>query len=311
MIRRRAVVLLASLAVARSASAQSTPLLERREVRADDHPLTVWSKRPATPARGAILLVHGRTWSSRPNFDLKVPGVRVSLMDALVAKGYAVYALDQRGYGGTPRDASGWLTPDRAERDVSAVLDWVTQRESRPLRPRQPVLLGYSRGAQVAALAAQRHPEKLSGLVLYGFPQNVTTPLTMAPDPATPPRRRTTAQAAGEDFITPAATLPGVKEAYVQAATTMDSVRVDWRNEQQFEALDPRLLRTPTLLLDGERDPYANAAAHPVFFSRIGTADRWWVVLPGVDHVAHLEGQDAFVNAIVSFIERRAERGSR
>jgi pimeloyl-ACP methyl ester carboxylesterase len=311
MIRRRAAVLLASLVLAQSASAQSTPLLERREVRADGHPLTVWSKRPATSARGAILLVHGRTWSSRPNFDLKVPGVRVSLMDALVAKGYAVYALDQRGYGGTPRDTSGWLTPDRAERDVSEVLDWVTRRESRPLLPRRPVLLGYSRGAQVAALVAQRHPEKLSALVLYGFPQNVTAPLTATPEPAAPPRRHTTALAAGEDFITPAATLPGVKEAYVQAATTMDSIRVDWRDEQQFGALDPRQLHTPTLLLDGERDPYANAAAHPVFFSRLGTADRWWVVLPGADHVAHLETQDAFVNALTAFIDRRAERGSR
>jgi pimeloyl-ACP methyl ester carboxylesterase len=312
MIRRRALALLALLAFAPSAGAQSTPLLERREVRADDHPLTVWSKRPAIPARGAILLVHGRTWSSRPNFDLKVPGLRVSLMDALVARGYAVYALDQRGYGGTPRDASGWLTPDRAERDVSVVLDWVTQRESRPLRPRRPVLLGYSRGAQVAALAAQRHPEKLSGLVLYGFPQNVTTPMPASPlADGAPPRRRTTPQAAGEDFITPAATLPGVKEAYVSAATSMDSIRVDWRDEQQFEALDPRQLRTPTLLLDGERDPYANAAAHPVFFSRLGTADRWWVVLPGVDHVAHLESQDAFVNAVASFVERRVERASR
>jgi len=94
-----------------AARAQSSPILERREVRADGHPLTVWSKRPPTTAKGAILLLHGRTWSARPNFDLHVAGQRVSLMDAIVARGYAVYALDARGYGGTPRDSSGWLTP--------------------------------------------------------------------------------------------------------------------------------------------------------------------------------------------------------
>ena len=288
------------------AGAQSAPLLERREVRVDGHPLTVWSKRPPTRARGSILLVHGRTWSSRPNFDLAVPGLHVSLMDALVARGYAVYALDQRGYGGTPRDSSGWLTPDRAERDASAVLDWVTGRESQPLRPRRPALLGYSRGSQVAMLVAQRHPEKMSGLVLYGFPQP-PGPVAARTDPALPLRQHTTAAAAGEDFITPASTPPGVKEAYVRMATVTDSVRVDWRSESEFSVLDPRLVRVPTLLLDGERDPYANAAGHPAFFARLGTADRWWVVLPGVDHAAHLETQGAFVNALVAFLDRRVE----
>ncbi len=294
-------------------TAQSTPLLERREVRVDGHPLSVWSKRPPLEARGAILLVHGRTWSARPNFDLRVPDSRAnaSLMDALVARGYAVYALDQRGYGGTPRDATGWLSPDRAERDVSAVLEWVHARQEAGNGSRtrgaplvRPTLLGYSRGSLVAMLVAQRHPERISGLVLYGYLDPGAGRGTAA-DLAEPPRHRTTAAAAGEDFISPAVTPPGVKEAYVRTATLMDSIRVDWRHESQFAAIDPALVRTPTLLLDGERDPYANAANHPAFFARLGTADRWWVVLPGADHAAHLELQGAFVNALVAFMERR------
>jgi pimeloyl-ACP methyl ester carboxylesterase len=291
--------------------AQARPILERREVRADGHPLSVWSKRPPTAARGSILLLHGRTWSARPNFDLQVPGSRenASLMDALVARGYAVYALDQRGYGGTPRDATGWLTPERAERDVSVVLGWISARESAGSGSRgrvtaRPVLLGYSRGAQVAMLVAQRHPEQVAGLVLYGYP-DPTAGDPPPPDPALPPRQRTTAAAAGEDFTSPAVTPPGVKDAYVRTATMMDSIRVDWRLESQFAALDPARVHVPTLLLDGERDPYANASNHPAVFSRLGTADRWWVVLPGADHAAHLELRDAFVNALVAFLERR------
>jgi pimeloyl-ACP methyl ester carboxylesterase len=287
-----------------AALGQSTPLLERREVRADGHPLTVWSKRPATQARGSILLVHGRTWSSLPNFDLQVPGQRVALMDAMVARGYAVYALDLRGYGGTPRDRSGWLTPDRAERDVAAALDWVNQRETRGLSRRRTALLGYSRGAQVALLAAQRHPEKIAALVLYGFPYDVTAARAPVVDPPVPVRQRTTTQAAGEDFRSPDVTPPGVREAYVRAAVAADTIRVDWREESQFDALDPHAVRTPVLLLDGERDPYANAAAHPAFFSRLATADRWWVVLPGADHVAHLETPVPFVNAVLGFLGR-------
>jgi pimeloyl-ACP methyl ester carboxylesterase len=304
-----AVLGAASLAPA-AVHSQSTPLLERREVRADGHPLTVWSKRPPTAARGAIVLLHGRTWSALPNFDLHVPGQRVSLMDALVARGYAVYALDARGYGATPRDSSGWLTPDRAERDVGAVLDWVRAREGVAVggkARRAPVLLGYSRGSRVALLVAQRHPEKLSGVVLYGFPQDVTKPLvvsTASTEPAAPPRRRTTAAAAGEDFITPDSTPAGVRDAYVRDAVARDSVRVDWRHEEQFAALDPTAVKTPVLVINGERDPYANAASLPTFFSRLMGIDKWWVVLAHADHAAHLERQPAFVNAVASFMER-------
>jgi pimeloyl-ACP methyl ester carboxylesterase len=302
----RTLLALSTLAPA-PAFAQSTPILERREVRADGHPLTVWSKRPPTQARGAIVLLHGRTWSALPNFDLHVPppGQSMSLMDALVARGYAVYALDARGYGGSPRDGTGWLTPDRAERDVSAVLDWVRAREGGGGSSRsRPTLLGYSRGSLVAMLVAQRHPEKLSSLVLYGFSLDVSKPRPARAEPASPPRERTTAAMAGEDFITPDSTPAGVRDAYVRAALARDSVRADWRHEEQFAVLDPSALRTPVLLISGERDPYANAASLPAFFSRLATVDRWWVVLAHADHAAHLERQPAFVNAVASFMER-------
>src|SRR5262245_24553922 len=58
-----------------TASLQSAP--ERLTVRSDGHPMAVWARRPATP-RGAVLLVHGRTWSGRPDFDLQVPGLERS-----------------------------------------------------------------------------------------------------------------------------------------------------------------------------------------------------------------------------------------
>src|SRR2546423_137777 len=95
----------------------------RHDVEVDGHRLAVWQKRSAQP-RAAMLLIHGRTWSSLPNFDLQVGSER-SFMDALVAAGLDVYAVDLRGYGATPRDASGWLTPDRAVADVLAIVEWL------------------------------------------------------------------------------------------------------------------------------------------------------------------------------------------
>lgn len=280
-----------------------SPRLQRQVVRADDgHALVVWTKRPARP-RGAVLLLHGRTWSSLPNFDLQVPGQDVSLMDALVARGYAAYALDQRGYGATARDVSQWLTPDRAARDASEVLAWIASREQGTGRP---ALLGYSQGARTAMLAALGDSSRLSAIVLYGFPQptsaDVRARIGAQVDPVQPERRTTTLAAAGEDFISPARTPAGVKEAYARAAVAADPVRADWRAEREFAALDPAMLRVPVLLINGERDPYASRADLPGFMAKVGGVDRAWVVLAGADHAAHLERQREFVDAVVGFL---------
>ena len=140
-------------------------MITRHNVNADGHPIAVWEKSP-TEARGAIILLHGRTWSARPNFDLQVPGENLSLMDGLVEAGYAAFAIDFRGYGETPRDETGWLNPDRAARDLRAVLEHVAHlTEGGP----KPALLGWSRGSKVAQLTVQRWPELVSCLVFFGY----------------------------------------------------------------------------------------------------------------------------------------------
>ena len=283
--------------------------VRRFAVRADDgHPLAVWSRRPARP-RGSILLLHGRTWSARPNFDLQVPGQRVSLMEAFVERGYAVYALDQRGYGATARDSSEWLTPGRAARDANEVLAWIVAREP---GNGPPALLGYSQGSRTAMLAAMRDSTRMSALVLYGFPQatsaEVRAQLTAMPDPPTLERRATTIAAAEEDFMSPESTRPGVKSAYARAAVAADPVRSDWRGEREFAVLDPSALRVPVLVINGERDPYAARADLGAFVAKVTGVDRSWVVLARSDHAAHLERQQAFVDAVTGFLSRDPAR---
>ena len=73
----------------------------------------------------------------------------------LAAAGYAAYALDLRGYGETPRDATGWVTPDQASKDVAGVIRWVSAQHPN-LGP--PVLFGWSWGARIAALFASGSP---------------------------------------------------------------------------------------------------------------------------------------------------------
>ena len=269
--------------------------LTRLEVTADDgFKLALWRKAPAQPRR-AVLLIHGRTWSGRPDFDLQVPGESRSFMDALVAMGYAAYALDLRGYGGTPRDASGFLSPNRAAADVAAALRTIGDR---------PVLFGWSLGSMVAQLTSQQHPELVSALVLFGYPAD---PDLARPehDDGEPARKPTTAEAAAEDFRAPGVISQRAIAAYVQAALAADPVKTDWRRDHEWNALSPEAVHTPVLLLQAELDPYAKLPAHAKLFARLGTMDRQWVVVPRGDHAALLEDTaPRLLAAMRAFLER-------
>lgn len=276
-------------------------------VTADSHPLRVWARRAVRP-KGAVLFVHGRTWSARPNFDLTTPSGSMSILQAFADRGFAAYAIDLRGYGETPRDASGWLSPDRAAADVKAALDWIARREGT-----RPALVGYSRGSQVAALTAQTYPQSLELVVLYGFPGDPD--LKLPPQPAVPtiPRAPTTLEAAASDFIVPGAARPEVVSAYAKAAVTADPVRADWGHEDEFNVLDPKKIIVPLMLLQGAADPVVRPAGSARLFTGLGHDARAWVVLPGSDHAAHLEDRTraAWIGAIVDFIESNRKTARR
>lgn len=281
--------------------AARTPV--KHDVVVDGHHFAVWEKRAAQP-RAAILLLHGRTWSSLPNFDLQVPGERRSFMDALADAGFDVFALDMRGYGATPRDSTGWLTPNRAVADVEAVLAWMQERM--PPAQRLPTyLFGLSRGAMIAAMTAQEKPESLAGVILLGF--GFDPDLQAAPTPGNPrpDRLANTADAAASDFMTRDAFTQATVTAFVRAALRADPILADWKNDNEFNAFRPAQMQVPALLVHGAHDPQSPVAVETKLFSRFGTPDKWWVILPGADHAAHLEKSAVeLVRAIVSFTRR-------
>lgn len=264
--------------------------LQAHQVTVDGHPIRVWEKSPAE-ARSRILLIHGRTWSTRPDFDLQVPGEERSLMDGLVALGVDSFGVDLRGYGETPRDDSGWLTPDRAAADVAGVLEWLASEH--PDAPR-PYLFGWSYGAMVAQLTAQRRPDLVSGVILFGYP--VRPGIDREPDdrPAEPPREATSRLAARSDFVVPGAISDRAIEAFVTAALAADPVRADWRRVNQWDALDGASVRVRTLLLQGAHDPLALDDVHHELFARLDTDDKSWIVIPGGDHAAFMETPRAY-----------------
>ncbi|MBL9103843.1 MAG: alpha/beta fold hydrolase [Myxococcales bacterium] len=277
------------------------PALTSVTVTADDgHALAVHHKKPARP-RAALVLVHGRTWSGLPDFDLQVPGESVSLMDALVAADIAAYAVDLRGYGATPRDATGFVTPRRSAADVAAVLKFVA--EDAGVRPH---LLGWSMGALVSTLVAQERRELTAGLVLYGYPCRAGRPTrSRAPEPTVPAKATNTAASAASDFITPGSVSRAVVDGFVAAALQADPIKADWRGGAEWEALDfARLRGIPVLVIHGERDPVTNHQCMAEQFLKISGGDRRWEIVAGGDHAAHLE-RTGFAAAVIGFVLSR------
>lgn len=298
--RFSAVLLLAIVFSATPLCAAEQPELHRHTVMADGHPIALWEK-SAEGATEAVLLVHGRTWSARPDFDLQVEGEDLSLMNGLVEKGYAVYAVDLRGYGETPRDETGWLTPNRAADDVAIVLSWIADAGSWRIKPH---LFGWSMGSTISQLAIQRHPDVAASLTLFGYWRD--DDLKIPPDePGIEPARAiNTAEAAASDFIVPGAISQKAIDAYVAQSLAADPVRVDVLHTDQYNALDAARIELPTLVIAGEADPLAPAEILAKLFVRLATGHKQYVSVPGGDHAAFLETPRAyFIHELTSFLQ--------
>ncbi|MDZ4866413.1 MAG: alpha/beta fold hydrolase [Alphaproteobacteria bacterium] len=125
----------------------------RGDVRADDHyrlPYRLWL--PKQP-RAAVLLVHG-VCDYAGAFDAVCP--------YFATRGYAVLAIDQRGFGQT-RTRGKWAGTRRLARDIGDAASFLKRRV-----PGVPVfVIGESMGGALAILAQTRgHLDGVAGMTL-------------------------------------------------------------------------------------------------------------------------------------------------
>lgn len=265
---------------------------------ADGHPMALWSKEVAEP-KGYILLHHGRTWSSLPDFDLQVEGEEKSLMDGFNEMGYSVWALDARGYGATPRDDTGWNSPNRAAKDISIILEWLYHKNGEKTH-----LWGWSMGSMLGQLAAQQYPKHIESLTLFGYPLVLGFQYPEDIQTGEPARAINTAQAAASDFIVENSISQKAIDEYVRHSLAADPVRADWNYQHQYNQLDASLVTMPVLLLQGEFDPLAHTDMHGDAFSQFVNSDKQWIILKGGDHAALLETpRNKLIASSIGFIE--------
>jgi pimeloyl-ACP methyl ester carboxylesterase len=132
------------------------------------------NRHPAPPESvtdgNVVLFVHGATFPAGSTFDVDLPGG--SWMQYVAERGYDVYALDIRGYGGSTRPAAMSQPPEanppfagtnEAVRDIAAAVDHIlAQRKISRL-----TLIGWSWGTTTTAAFAAEQPAKVGKLVLF------------------------------------------------------------------------------------------------------------------------------------------------
>jgi len=260
--------------------------LDKEIVFSQGHPMTVWHKSNTDEKtnKGVILLLHGRTWSALPDFDLQLKGERLSVMEHLVALGFDVWALDARGYGGTPRDDTGWNNPNKAAKDVANIVKWLNKKTAE-----KALLFGWSYGSMTAQLMVQQSPELVKGVVLYGYPIDPEKVIVKIQSPVKPLKENNTAANAASDFIVEGSISKQAIAAYVTASLAADPIRADWNFTEQWNQLSAEKVQVPLLLIQAEYDPLAKTESHARFFSKLPNANKQWIVLAGGDHAALLE----------------------
>lgn len=273
--------------------------LLKHTVLSDGHPMALWEKK-ADSAKGLILLVHGRTWSAVPDFDLQVEGEDLSLMDGMVEQGYSTYAVDLRGYGETPRDSTEWASPNKAAKDILNILNWISVENNN----KKVHLFGWSMGSTLSLLATQKNAKDIASLTLFGYWQDLDIKLPETPNIQLQ-KSINTAENAASDFITLGSISQKAIDTYVKMALEYDPIRVDWRFVSQYNSIDPSLITTPVLILQGEFDPIGPTERQVKLFTRLKTANKSWVVISGGDHAAFMETpRNYFIHSFSEFISR-------
>lgn len=309
----------------------------------DSHPLTVYGIQPTSSSettsqqsKKPILLLHGRTWSSVPVYHL-LGGPKnaehgdhdsLSFMEALLDVGLQPYAVDFRGFGGTPpHDANHSVEPNRCVEDVETTLNWIAERHGLSTSNNageMPALFGWSQGALVAQLLAQKSPQMISKLILYGSIYDPLIRYPRAPLYVTQNNEYCNIEGNGgnntdinenlvcndydsaiEDFTVEGSIAPEQARLFAEAALVADPIKARWTHVHQFNNCDPARIHVPTLVVAGDQDPYAPLRVQQELFSNLGRgADRTWSIIADADHAVHLlDGRHRFVNIVTSFIQ--------
>ena len=257
-----------------------------------------------------LFLVHGSSISSRPSFDLTVPGHgEYSVMNAFARLGFDVWTMDHENYGRSGRADSNSNIASGVE-DLKAGIEVVTRETG----VNKIHFFGESSGALRAGAFAMERPERVGRLVLAAFTYKGEGSTTLAQHAKQLDEYRThNRRLRDRDMIRSIFTRdkagtsdPAVGEALadlefkfgdqVPTGTYLDMI-------VNLPIVDPAKVPVPVLLLRGEYDGIATVDDLSEFFKRLPNGDRQFVILPGMAHSVVLGlNREQFWHSMHSFL---------
>jgi pimeloyl-ACP methyl ester carboxylesterase len=280
-----------------------------------DVPLYLFRKRASAPKKGdaplpVLFLVHGSSNSSRPSFDLTVPGKGdYSVMNAFARLGFDVWTMDHENYGKSGRTNSNSDIASGAE-DLKVGIDLVVREAGR----QRVHMFGESSGALRAGVFAMAHPERVDRLVFSGFTYKGEGSTTLAErakqvEEYRTHNRRLRDRAMIRSIFTrdkPGTSDPALAEVLadqelkfgdqVPTGTYLDMVT-------KLPLVDPAKVLAPVLLIRGEYDGIGTVDDLVSFFKALPNGDRQFVIVPGMAHSVVLGlNRELFWHAMHAFL---------
>jgi len=266
-------------------------------------------------AERTVIYVHGTTQGGESTFDLPLDGF--SWMDYLAARGYDVYLLDLRGYGGSSRppemDQPAANNPpivrtDTAIKDLASAIDHVLARRG----INSLDVIGWTWGATIAGAYAAEHNDKVNRLVLYapqwvregaiGGPGALGAYQTWTPQQAQDRMQSGTPEGKEDDLFPPAWFRQWSAAAHatdpVGSTQNPPAVRTPHGSPQEMRDYwfagkpywDPSRVIAPTLVVRGEWDGVSTIPEALGVFSALSNARlKRLVVIGAGSHIMLIE----------------------
>ena len=250
---------------------------EEKDVIGDEHwtdkndevRLFLWEKYVGSPhnKKGTILFVHGSSMASQPTFDLHVEGRPFSsAMNYFAVQGYDTWCVDMEGYGKSTKT-----------RDITCDI---------------------SNGADdLAALFAERHPERVARLALDAFVWTGEGSPTLEDRRKKLPqflesKRRPIDKAFVQSIFSrdhPGCAEDKVVEAFAEAICALDDSMPNGTYIDMCSKLplvDPEKITVPTIVMRGEYDGIAGMGDLLKFFDKLANTDKQFTMMQGISHAS-------------------------
>jgi alpha-beta hydrolase superfamily lysophospholipase len=268
----------------------------KKRAKSGEVSLYLFRKRKTAPKAGeeplpVLFLVHGSSISSRPSFDLTVPGHgEYSVMNTFAEWGFDVWTMDHENYGHSSRTQGNSDIASGVE-DPKAGVELVAHETKR----QKIHMFGESSGGLRAGAYAMAKPDRVDRLVLGAFTYKGEGSPTLAErakrlDEYRAHNLRLRDRAMIRSIFTrdkPGTSDPALGEYLadlelkfgdqVPTGTYLDMTA-------NLPVVDPAKVLSPVLLVRGEYDGIATVDDLSDFYKQLPNGDRQFVILPGAAH---------------------------